>query len=288
MRAAANARRSDLLAGAAGRPRWWWSAPSSRPPAARCRAGPAPRCRPPCPVPPNGVPERGCRAVVAVLDHSGGQGLIFPAEGRADLLVLRQQDGEDVSFDDLGGVEGPGGVVGGGSAGRLVDDPDREAGRLVSQQRREGGSQPRVRPARPGRAGRAGCLPRPLRARRPAVASAPAPTPAAPPRRASRMASDRNWTRMCPLVAPRARRRPISDRRSRTEMTMMLATPTAPTSRATAPRPRNRPLRALLASAWATSAAEGWETLTWPGFSGLAVAASSDWTAVTWLVSART
>src|SRR5258708_70900 len=109
MRAAANARSSDLLAGAAGRPRWWWSAPSSRPPAARCRAGPAPRCRPLCPVPPNGVPERGCRAVVAVLDHSGGQALIFPAEGRADLLGLRQPDGEAVSLADLGGAAGTGG-----------------------------------------------------------------------------------------------------------------------------------------------------------------------------------
>jgi len=33
------------------------------------------------------------------------------------------------------------------------------------------------------------------------------PTPAAPPMAASRMASDRNWMRMWPLVAPRARRR---------------------------------------------------------------------------------
>ena len=74
------------------------------------------------------------------------------------------------------------------------------------------------------------------------------------------MASDRNWMRMWPLVAPSARRSPISLRRSRTEMTMMLATPTAPTSSATAPRPRNRVLNAPLASAWAVSAAEGWET----------------------------
>ena len=42
--------------------------------------------------------------------------------------------------------------------------------------------------------------------------------------------------------APSARRNPISDRRSKTEMTMMFATPTAPTSSDTAPRPRNRPL----------------------------------------------
>src|SRR5215475_5036871 len=85
------------------------------------------------------------------------------------------------------------------------------------------------------------------------------------------MASARNWVRMCPLVAPSARRRPISERRSSTEMTMMLATPTAPTSSATAPRPRNRVSSASLASAWAVSAAEGWETPTWPEFSGLAL-----------------
>src|SRR5207245_3762144 len=60
-----------------------------------------------------------------------------------------------------------------------------------------------------------------------------------------RIASDRNWIRIWPLVAPRARRRPISERRSSTEITMMLATPTAPTSKATAPRPRNRPLKAF-------------------------------------------
>src|SRR5215475_1885753 len=57
-----------------------------------------------------------------------------------------------------------------------------------------------------------------------AVASDPAATPTAPPITASKMASARNWVRMCPLVAPSARRSPISERRSRTEMTMMLAT----------------------------------------------------------------
>ena len=68
----------------------------------------------------------------------------------------------------------------------------------------------------------------------------------------------------------------------------MLATPTAPTRRATAPRPRNRPLRALLASAWATRAEEGWLTLTWLGFSGLAVAASRLSTSLTRSFSVRT
>ena len=83
------------------------------------------------------------------------------------------------------------------------------------------------------------------------------------------------------LVAPSARRSPISERRSRTPMIMMFATPTAPTRRATAPRPRKRPLSALLASAWATSADDGWLTLTPLGFSGLAVAASRLSTALT-------
>ena len=55
-------------------------------------------------------------------------------------------------------------------------------------------------------------------------------------------------------------------------MTMMLATPMAPTSSATAPRPRNRVSSAPLASAWAVSASDGWETSTWSGFSGLACA----------------
>ena len=61
----------------------------------------------------------------------------------------------------------------------------------------------------------------------------------------------------------------------------MLATPTAPTSRATAPRPRNRVSNAPLASTWAVSAAEGWETSTSLGFSGLAWAASRLSTPVT-------
>ncbi len=64
---------------------------------------------------------------------------------------------------------------------------------------------------------------------------------------------------------------------------MMLATPTAPTSSATAPSPRNRPLKAPWASARAVSVAEGWLTSTSLGASGSAVAASTDWTAATWL-----
>ena len=39
---------------------------------------------------------------------------------------------------------------------------------------------------------------------------------------------------------------------------MMLATPTAPTSKATAPSPRKRPSKAPWASARATRAADGW------------------------------
>jgi hypothetical protein len=94
------------------------------------------------------------------------------------------------------------------------------------------------------------------------------------PARDSRIASATNWARIWPRVAPSARRSPISERRSSTEMTMMLATPIAPTKSATAPRPRNRVSRAPLAAAAAVSAAEGWETLTWLGFSGLAWAPS--------------
>jgi hypothetical protein len=89
------------------------------------------------------------------------------------------------------------------------------------------------------------------------VARAPTATPAMPPNRARRIASARNWIRMWPLVAPRARRSPISERRSKTEISMMLATPTAPTSSETAPRPRNRLFSAPLALARATSASEG-------------------------------
>ena len=69
---------------------------------------------------------------------------------------------------------------------------------------------------------------------------------------------------------------------------MMLATPTAPTRSETAPRPRKRLLSAPWASARAVSAAEGWLTSTSFGASGLAVAASTDWTAAVWLVTERT
>ena len=69
---------------------------------------------------------------------------------------------------------------------------------------------------------------------------------------------------------------------------MMLATPTAPTSSATAPRPRKSPLSAAWASAWATRAADGCETSTSFGDSGLAVAARTESTAFTWLVTVRT
>ena len=62
-------------------------------------------------------------------------------------------------------------------------------------------------------------------------------------------------------------------------MTMMFATPTAPTRSATAPSPRNRPFSADLRVACATSAADGWETSTSFGASGLAVAASTESTA---------
>jgi hypothetical protein len=72
-----------------------------------------------------------------------------------------------------------------------------------------------------------------------AVPPSPSAVPAIPPRPASSTDSVRNWPRICPRLAPSARRRPISARRSSTEITMVLATPMPPTSNATAASPRN-------------------------------------------------
>src|SRR4029079_4525644 len=91
-----------------------------------------------------------------------------------------------------------------------------------------------------------------------AVAAIPASTPTTPPRTASRIDSARNWVRIWLFVAPRARRRPISERRSSTEMIMMFATPTAPTISATTPSPRKRLSNAPAAAARAVSTSEGW------------------------------
>lgn len=66
------------------------------------------------------------------------------------------------------------------------------------------------------------------------VAATPRITPPTPPMAASTSASPKNWPAMWRLVAPRDRRRPISPRRSITEMTMTLAKPTPPTSNTTA------------------------------------------------------
>src|SRR5262245_17856143 len=95
-----------------------------------------------------------------------------------------------------------------------------------------------------------------------AVAAAPASPPTTPPMTASRIDSARNCVRIWPFVAPRARRRPISERRSRTEMIMMLAPPTAPTISATSPSPRKRLLNAPAAAARAVSTSDGWLTFT--------------------------
>ena len=85
----------------------------------------------------------------------------------------------------------------------------------------------------------------------------PRPTPTTPPAPASKMASVRNCLRMCARVAPSARRRPISLRRSITAITITLAMPIPPTSRATAPRPRNSDVNAVLAASSAASASDG-------------------------------
>ena len=81
--------------------------------------------------------------------------------------------------------------------------------------------------------------------------------------------------RIWPRVAPSDRRRPISARRSSTEITIVFATPTPPTSRATAPTPSSRPVNASSAACCASSASDGRETSTSFGASGLAVAAST-------------
>jgi DNA-binding NarL/FixJ family response regulator len=96
------------------------------------------------------------------------------------------------------------------------------------------------------------------------------------PMTASRIGSPRNCVRIWPFVAPRARRRPISERRSSTEMIMMLATPTAPTISATTPSPRKRLSNAPAAAARAVSTSDGWLSFTSFGASGSAVCASSD------------
>ena len=53
-------------------------------------------------------------------------------------------------------------------------------------------------------------------------------------------ASARNWTLMWLRLAPSERRKPISLRRSSTEMIIVLATPMPPTSRAMDPTPASR------------------------------------------------
>ena len=60
-------------------------------------------------------------------------------------------------------------------------------------------------------------------------------------------------------------------------MTIVLAIPMPPTSSATAPRPRNRPVSALSACARAASASEGRLTSTSSGCSALAADGSSSW-----------
>ena len=70
-------------------------------------------------------------------------------------------------------------------------------------------------------------------------------------------------------------------------MTNVLATPTPPTSSATAPRPSSSPLRVSSVACLAASASEGRDTLTSLGFSGLAVAASTACTASTACSSVR-
>src|SRR6266540_2965119 len=87
--------------------------------------------------------------------------------------------------------------------------------------------------------------------------------------------------RMWPRVAPSERRRPISERRSSTEITMVLATPTPPTSNARAPSPSSSAVSVVSMACLAARASEGRDTRTSLGCSGLAVAARMPCTATT-------
>ena len=69
---------------------------------------------------------------------------------------------------------------------------------------------------------------------------------------------------------------------------MTLAIPTPPTSRATAPSPRNRLVKALSAAALASMASVGRLTWTWSGFSGLTVGGRTSMTRSTHSGAVRT
>jgi hypothetical protein len=119
------------------------------------------------------------------------------------------------------------------------------------------------------------------------VAAAPIAAPATPPSAESSSDSTRNWSPTCHLLAPSARRKPISARRSSTEITMMLPMPTPPTSTATAPRPRNRPVKAVRAAARAARMLDGRLTCTASGWAGFAVNGRTLATGCTWSGTAR-
>ena len=102
--------------------------------------------------PADGIPQRGRRVVVAVLDHLGGKLPLALAQRGTGLPVLDQQDREDVSLDDAGGVEPPVRMVNRGQPGRRVGHSDRENALVATQHPRERRSQPGIRAAGPGRA----------------------------------------------------------------------------------------------------------------------------------------
>jgi hypothetical protein len=77
-------------------------------------------------------------------------------------------------------------------------------------------------------------------------------------------------------VAPRARRSPISDRRSSTAMTMMLADQEGDRAQA-----KEQDAEGGLGVGLGDQASDGWETLTLLGSCGLAWLASSLYTALT-------
>jgi hypothetical protein len=98
---------------------------------------------------------------------------------------------------------------------------------------------------------------------------------------ASAVASRKNWAATCRARAPSARRRPISARRSSTEITIVFAMPTPPTTSATAPRARKSPTNVVRAAIRARRISDGRRTSTASGCAGDAVNGSTAATAAT-------
>src|SRR5207244_1755238 len=97
----------------------------------------------------------------------------------------------------------------------------------------------------------------------------PMAAPMTPPMSPRVVLSTRNCPAMCRRAAPRERRRPISPTRSRTDTSVTLAMPIAPTSRETAPSSRNSEFRSFCTPALIRRGSAGPVTLSAAGPPGL-------------------